>query len=53
MDAIRKRLRVMDTTALTLCMENRMPILVFNLGVNGNIARAVSGQNVGTLVSNK
>ncbi|MBI3548135.1 MAG: UMP kinase [Elusimicrobia bacterium] len=51
MEAIRKRLRVMDTTALTLCMENRMPIVVFNLGVSGNITRAVQGQNVGTLVS--
>ena len=51
MDAIRKRLRVMDTTALTLCMENRMPIVVFNLAVRGNIARAAAGQKVGTLIS--
>ena len=50
MDAIRKRLRVMDTTALTLCMENRMPIVVFDLGLRGNIAKAVSGVNVGTLI---
>ncbi|MBI4376398.1 MAG: UMP kinase [Elusimicrobia bacterium] len=51
MDAIRQRLRVMDTTALTLCMENRMPIAVFNLNVDGNIARAVNGHSVGTLVT--
>ena len=51
MDAIRHRLRVMDTTALTLCMENRMPVVVFNLTVEGNIARAVSGAKVGTLIT--
>ncbi|MBI3552908.1 MAG: UMP kinase [Elusimicrobia bacterium] len=51
MQAIRDRLRVMDTTALTLCMENRMPILVFNLSVRGNIARAVNGQTVGTRIT--
>jgi len=51
MDAIKRRLRVMDTTALTLCMENRMPIVVFNLRQRGNIARAVSGANVGTLIT--
>jgi uridylate kinase len=51
MQAIRDRLRVMDTTALTLCMENRMPIVVFDLAVRGNIARAVNGQKVGTLIT--
>jgi uridylate kinase len=50
MEAIRRRLRVMDTTALTLCMENRMPIVVFNLAVRGNIAKAVSGARVGTII---
>ncbi|MDE1976404.1 MAG: UMP kinase [Elusimicrobia bacterium] len=50
MEAIRQRLRVMDATALTLCMENRMPILVFDLSLDGNISRAVSGQKVGTLI---
>lgn len=50
-EAISKRLKVMDTTAFTLCMENRMPILVFDLGVSGNIARAVLGQPVGTLIT--
>jgi len=43
MDSIKQRLGVMDTTALTLCMENRLPILVFDLAVPGNIARAVDG----------
>jgi len=50
MDAIRKRLGVMDSTALTLCMENKMPIVVFNLFRQGNIAKAVSGIRVGTLL---
>jgi uridylate kinase len=51
MDSIQRRLKVMDATALTLCMENRLPVVVFDLGVAGNIARAVSGQKVGTLIS--
>jgi uridylate kinase len=50
MDSIQKRLKVMDATALTLCMENRLPVVVFDLAVEGNIARAVSGQKVGTLI---
>lgn len=49
-EALRKRLRVMDATALTLCLENSMPVVVFNLFVKGNIARAVTGQRVGTLI---
>ncbi|MEK7390127.1 MAG: UMP kinase [Elusimicrobiota bacterium] len=51
MDSINQRLRVMDTTALTLCMENHMPVVVFDLAVKGNIARAVGGQKVGTLIT--
>jgi len=50
MDSIQKRLKVMDATALTLCMENRLPVVVFDLAVGGNIARAVAGQKVGTLI---
>lgn len=50
LEALRKRLRVMDATALTLCLENSMPVVVFNLFVKGNIARAVTGQRVGTLI---
>ena len=52
MEAIRDRLKVMDATALTLCMENNMPIAVFDASVKGNIARAVSGEKVGTLIDN-
>ena len=51
MEAIQRRLAVMDATALTLCMENRMPVVVFDLAVKGNIARAVAGQKVGTLIT--
>jgi uridylate kinase len=51
MDSIKQRLKVMDATALTLCMENRMPVVVFDLAVKGNIARAVAGQKVGTLIT--
>ena len=51
MDSIKQRLKVMDTTALTLCMENHMPVVVFDLAVKGNIARAVGGQKVGTLIT--
>jgi uridylate kinase len=51
MDCIRKYLRVMDATAVTHCMENRLPIIVFSLNTRGNIRRAVAGEPVGTLVS--
>ena len=42
---------VADATAFSLCMDNRMPILVFNLLTDGNIARAVAGDKIGTLVT--
>jgi uridylate kinase len=51
MEAIERRLRVMDSTALALCMENSMPINVFNMDDATNIARIISGARVGTLVS--
>ena len=50
MDVIEKGLRVMDTTAITMCMENDLPIRVFNITSPGNIAKAVRGEAVGTLV---
>jgi uridylate kinase len=50
MESVERRLRVMDTTALTLCMENRLPIVVFNMADEENIDRIVCGQRVGTLV---
>jgi len=51
-EAIEQGLRVMDSTALSLCMDNDLPIYVFNMGDEGNIGRIVGGENVGTLVSN-
>ncbi|MCC5806836.1 MAG: UMP kinase [Opitutales bacterium] len=51
MDALKLRLKVMDATAFALCMDNEMPILVFNMNEAGSIKRAVLGQPIGTLVS--
>jgi uridylate kinase len=51
MEALERRLRVMDLTALTLCMENELPIYVFNMDDPRNIDRIVSGERVGTLVA--
>jgi uridylate kinase len=50
-DAIERDLRVMDASALSLCRENALPILVFNIYDDGSIERAVKGERVGTLVS--
>jgi len=50
MDALRRGLRVMDYTALTLCAENSMPLYVFNMNDERNIERIVSGERVGTVV---
>jgi uridylate kinase len=52
LEAINKRLRVMDTTALTLCMENKLPIVVFNMHRPENIRRVVNGEDIGTIVRN-
>jgi uridylate kinase len=51
MEAIQQRLAVMDATALTLCMENKLPIHVFNVDDEQNIGRILAGERVGTLVS--
>jgi uridylate kinase len=51
MDALKGRLNVMDSTAFSLCMDNRIPIVVFNLFEYGNIRRAILGEPIGTLVS--
>ena len=49
-EVIERGLKVADATAFSLCMDNNMPILVFNLLTEGNIARAVNGERIGTLV---
>ena len=51
-EALNMGLRVMDSTALSLCMENKLPIIVFNLQMSGNIERAVRGEKIGTVVAN-
>jgi uridylate kinase len=43
-------LKVMDATAISLCMDNRLPIVVFNLRTHGNLRRVIMGEHVGTLV---
>lgn len=50
-EAIGRGLKVMDSTALSLCMENKLPIIVFDILVEGNIERAVRGEPIGTVVS--
>jgi uridylate kinase len=50
MDVLNKGLAVMDTTAITLCMDNSIPIVVFNITVEGNIKRAILGEEIGTIV---
>lgn len=50
LDVVKKGLNVMDMTAVTLCMDNKLPIVVFNLKTQGNLRRLVLGENVGTRV---
>jgi uridylate kinase len=51
-EALEKGLKVMDLTAFTLCEENNLPIIVFDMNKRGNLARLLQGEEVGTLVSN-
>jgi uridylate kinase len=51
LEVLQRNLKVMDSAAISLCMDNNMPILVFNLTDWGNIVRAVKGETIGTLVS--
>ena len=50
MEVIRLGLAVMDTTATTLCMDNNIPIIVFSIDEPGNIVKAATGQDIGTIV---
>src|SRR5947209_1000165 len=51
LDVLKRGLKVMDATAISLCRENNLPIIVFNLNVRGNIKRVVTGEKIGSLVS--
>jgi len=48
---LKKRLKVMDATAISLCMDNKLPIIVFNLLQRGNIKKVITGQKIGTHVA--
>ncbi len=50
MEVLSRNLKVMDATAISLCMENRLPIVVFNLRDKGNMRKAALGEPVGTMV---
>jgi len=49
-DVLSKNLRVMDTSAVAMCRDNRLPIVVFDLNVHGNIMRMTMGESIGTLI---
>ena len=53
LDFVDKRLKAIDSTAVTFCMENNIPILVFNLKVPGNLQKIVSGEQIGTLIGQR
>ncbi|MBI4925678.1 MAG: UMP kinase [Bdellovibrio sp.] len=50
LDVLKKRLEIMDSTAISLCMDNQLPIIVFNLNIRGALKRVILGEDVGTLV---
>ncbi|MCD6273677.1 MAG: UMP kinase [Deltaproteobacteria bacterium] len=52
MDVLRKQLKVMDLTAVSLAMDNSLPLVVFNLNVSGNIKNVICGEEIGTLITN-
>jgi uridylate kinase len=51
MDVLKDELKVMDAAAISLCMDNKLPIIVFDIGIPGNLSKIVLGEEVGTLVS--
>ena len=52
-DALQRRLQVLDSTALSMCMDNSLPIVVFNMFEQGSLARVITGEKVGTVISEK
>ena len=50
-EVLSKRLRVMDSTAFTLCLDNKMPLIVFDMNKPGNLMKVIKGEKTGTLVS--
>lgn len=51
MEVLQKQLQVMDSTAITMCMDNNVDLLVFNMSTSGNILKAVEGEKIGTLIT--
>jgi uridylate kinase len=51
-EAYKKNLKVMDLTSFTMCKENNMPIIVFDMNTKGNLKKVILGEKIGTLVSN-
>ena len=51
MEILKRGLKVMDSTAISLCKDNNLPIIIFNLNQHGNIAKVVTGEKIGSLVS--
>lgn len=52
-EVIERKLRVMDQTAFTMCMENNMPVIVFNMNIPGNLMKVVKGEKTGSLINSK
>ena len=52
-EALDKNLRIMDLTAFTLCKENKIPIVVFDVNTKGNLFKIVKGEEIGTIVTDK
>ena len=50
-EAYEKKLKIMDMTAFTLCKENQIPVVVFDMNKSGNLKKVILGENVGTLVT--
>jgi len=50
LDILNRGLKVMDSTAISLCMDNRLPLCVFNVGRRGNLLKLIQGQAIGTIV---
>ena len=53
LDVLKKKLKAMDLTAVSLCMDNNLPIIVFNMLTEGNMKRAIYGEKIGTIVQEK
>ena len=51
MEVLKRGLKVMDSTAISLCKDNNLPIIIFNLNEHGNIRRVVTGEKIGSLVT--